>query len=227
MSTQVDARGFPCSEPLANLRHPLLAATALHQSPASQDRCCRQVNQEPLIGSESLEFLGQLKGLGYIPAVLMEDCDQIAACGPGWRDDPARGPARGPPGPSAKPARDSRASKVSGPHSPWRTRTGHGRHRERHASRADGGHSRRSPAPGVSLRSPNLRGRHGPVPARECACRRRPGSCAPAPGQATALPDSVPSGFPRARCGRGHIPHNAGKRAGDSPSSRHRTCARV
>ena len=77
MSTQVDARGFPCSEPLANLRHPLLAATALHQSPASQDRCCRQVNQEPLIGSESLEFLGQLKGLGYIPAVLMEDCDQI------------------------------------------------------------------------------------------------------------------------------------------------------
>jgi methyl-accepting chemotaxis protein len=32
---------------------------------------------EPLIGSESLEFLGQLKGLGYIPAVLMEDCDQI------------------------------------------------------------------------------------------------------------------------------------------------------
>src|SRR5438874_1122491 len=49
------------------------------------------------------------------------------ARGPGWRDDPARGPARGLPGPSAKTARGSRASKGNGRHCPWWTRTGEGR----------------------------------------------------------------------------------------------------
>ena len=76
MSTQVGARGSPCIEPLAYLRHPLLEVPALHQSAASQDRSCRKVKQEPLIGSESLEFPGHLESLGYLPAVLMEECDQ-------------------------------------------------------------------------------------------------------------------------------------------------------
>src|SRR5262249_10932534 len=48
----------------------------LHQSPAARDQSCRQVKQEPLIGSESLEFFGQLEGLGYIPADMMEEYEK-------------------------------------------------------------------------------------------------------------------------------------------------------
>ena len=69
----VGARGSPRIEPLADLCNPLLDAPSLNQSPAPQDRSSRQVEQEPLLGSEPLECLGQLQGLGHIPAELMED----------------------------------------------------------------------------------------------------------------------------------------------------------
>src|SRR5262249_2705826 len=57
------------------LCHPFPAAPALDQSPAPQDRSPREVEREPLIGSESLECLGQLEGPGRIPVELVDDGD--------------------------------------------------------------------------------------------------------------------------------------------------------
>src|SRR5262249_51051324 len=134
-----------------------------------------------------------------------------AAYGPGWWDDPTHGPARGPPGPSAKPARYSRASIETWPQSSGSTRTGHGRHRERHAHGADDGHSERSPAPDVSVQTPNRRRAHRSVPTRDAPAEVAPGPARVGPGQAAALPESVRSGSPRARYGRGIVPTMLGR----------------
>ena len=136
----------------------------------------------PCSAASRLACLGLLLGLGHIPAELMEHADMDAAHEPGWSGGTAPGPARGPPGSSARPDRDNPTSTGTGPQGPGSTRTGHGRRRGRRARGAAGGHRGRCPAPGGSGQRPNRRRSNRSVPARDEPAGAAPGPAAHGPG---------------------------------------------